>query len=193
MKTRAALLCLSLSLVWTAPVFAQADGTANGTAPSTVAAEVPDAAGDPSMDPEFAAALAEAESADVEKTSTADATEMFGALVQMVLVLAVVCALAYLLLGKVLPKLMRVQTPTAPHRMLEVVDRLPLDPRRSIMVIKLGERFFLVGATEQGINLLSRLETEEVEDALASAAARRDSTSLSRFAGNLLSRTRKES
>lgn len=187
MKARAAWLCLSLSLVWTAPAFAQADSAAG----STVASPAPD---EPEMDPEFAAALAEAESADdVEKTSTADASDMFGALLQMVLVLGVVCALAYLLLGKVLPKIMRVQTPTAPHRMLEIVDRLPLDPRRSIMVIKLGGRFFLVGATEQGINLLSRLETEEVEEALATAAARRDSTSLSRFAGNLLSRSRKES
>ena len=36
------------------------------------------------------------------------------------------------------------------------------------------------------------LEAEEIEDALASAAARRDATSLGRFAGNLLNRARKE-
>lgn len=188
MMWRAVMLCLSLAVVsWAPAAWAQ-----EGTAPSTVSAAFDD---EPEpMDPEFAAALAEAESAEVKKaSSTEDASDLFGALIQMVLVLGVVCALAYLLLGKVLPKLMRVQTPTAPHRMLEVVDRLPLDPRRSIMVIRLGERFFLVGATEQGINLLSRLETEEVEEALATAAARRDATSLSRFAGNLLSRSRKES
>ncbi len=188
MKVRAVMLCLSLASVSWAPM-AWAQET---TAPSTVSAVVEEE--EPPMDPEFAAALAEAENADGRtSSSTDDASDLFGALIQMVLVLGVVCALAYLLLGKVLPKLMRVQTPTAPQRMLEVVDRLPLDQRRSIMVIKLGERFFLVGATENGINLLSRLEAEEVEEALATATARRDATSLSRFAGNLLSRTRKES
>lgn len=123
----------------------------------------------------------------------AEMPDLVGALIQMVLVLGVVCALAYLILGKVLPKLMRVQMPTAPHQMLEIVDRMPLDQRRSIMVIKLGDRYFLVGATENGINLLSRLETDEIEDALANAAERRDAHSLGRFAGNLLQRARKES
>jgi flagellar protein FliO/FliZ len=50
---------------------------------------------------------------------------------------------------------------------VQVIDRLPIDQRRSIMVLKIGEHFFLVGASEGGINLISKLETEEIAEALA--------------------------
>src|SRR5688572_18469800 len=53
---------------------------------------------------------------------------------KMVVTLGAVCLLAYLSLGKLLPKLLRVQAPIASRRILQVVDRLPIDQRRSIMI-----------------------------------------------------------
>jgi flagellar protein FliO/FliZ len=185
-KPRARLLVLSLAFsifAGSAPAIAQEAGGDDVTETSTQAI--------------FDAEVAKYEDRerDQQKSSgeVADLGDMGMALLQMLLMLGLVCLLAYFLLGKALPRLMRVQQPTAPRQMLEVVDRLPLDQRRSIMVIKLGDRYFLVGATEAGISLLSRLESDEIEDALAAADARREATSLSRFAGNLLGRARRES
>lgn len=93
------------------------------------------------------------------------------AFLQMLLVLGGVVAMAYLLLAKFLPKLMRIEPPTAPRRLLTVVDRLPLDQRRSIMVLKMAGQYFLIGAGEGGIELLSRLDAAEVERALAQSEA----------------------
>jgi flagellar biogenesis protein FliO len=89
-------------------------------------------------------------------------------LVQMVVVLGAVALLAYVLLGKGLPKLLKVEQPLASRRLLQVMDRLMIDQRRAIMVMKMGDAYFLVGSTEHGINLLSRLDPGEVEAALAS-------------------------
>ena len=87
---------------------------------------------------------------------------------KMLLVLGAVCLLAYLSLGKLLPKLLRIQPPTANRKILQVVDRLPIDQRRSIMIVRTGEEaYFLVGVTDQGINLLSRLDSDELDPALA--------------------------
>lgn len=112
-------------------------------------------------------------------------------LFKMIVVLGAVSLLAYLSLGKLLPKLMRVQAPTANRRILEVVDRLPIDHRRSIMIIRTGpDLYFLVGVTDQGISMLSRLDAGEVGTAIAAEPA--PAPSLSRFAHALLGRSQKE-
>jgi flagellar biogenesis protein FliO len=114
------------------------------------------------------------------------------ALFKMMVTLGAVCLLAYLSLGKLLPKLMRVQAPIAGRRILQVVDRLPIDTRRSIMIIKTGEDlYYLVGVTEHGINLLSRLDSDDVDAALATAQSP-EPPSLGRFAQVLLGRSSKE-
>jgi flagellar biogenesis protein FliO len=94
---------------------------------------------------------------------------LLGAIVQTVFVLGAVVLLAYLTLGKLLPRLMRIEQPVAQRRIMQVIDRLPLDQRRAIMVIRIGELYYLVGASENGINLISRLDGDDVEDALQSA------------------------
>lgn len=99
-----------------------------------------------------------------------DTPSLVGALIQMVVALGAVAALAYLLVGKGLPRLLRIPQPTS-RRMLEIVDRLPLDQRRTVMVVKLGQEYFLLGATEQNITLLSRLDPEALNTALAAPVA----------------------
>jgi flagellar biogenesis protein FliO len=92
-------------------------------------------------------------------------------LVNTVIALGAVVLLAYLLLGKALPKLMRIEPPVANRKVMQVIDRLPLDQRRSILVVRIGEQYFLVGASEGGINLIAKLEADEVAAALATQEA----------------------
>lgn len=108
--------------------------------------------------------------ADERSALLEDSTPALGrTFLEMLLVLGGVCLLAYLLLGKLMPRLLRVPMPLAPRRLLAIVDRLPLDPRRSLLVVKLGEQHFLIGVSEQGMSLLSRLDAGEVKDAIDAA------------------------
>jgi flagellar biogenesis protein FliO len=87
---------------------------------------------------------------------------IWGALVQMVVVLGGVCLLAYLLLAKLLPKILRVPSPTGRPRMLQLVDRMAVDQRSSILVVSVGEQYFMLGNSESGLNLISQLDAESV-------------------------------
>lgn len=117
--------------------------------------------------------------------------ELMMLFVKMFFVLGAVCLLAYLALGKGLPKLLKIKPPSASKRILKVLDRLPIDQRRSLQIIQIGEVYFLVGVTEQGINLLSRLDSDNVELALTQAEL--DSPKIGRLAETLMGRAQKES
>jgi flagellar protein FliO/FliZ len=108
-------------------------------------------------------------------------------LVKMVFTLGAVCLLAYLLLGKLLPKLLRIEPPVAQRRIMQVIDRLPLDQRRSILVLRIGDQYFLVGASEGGIHLISKLDADEIIGTLAAQDV--EKPSLGKLA-SLLSRKR---
>jgi flagellar biogenesis protein FliO len=140
---------------------------------------------------EYERASAEPTDKPKGQTPSAEPKSLFQAIVQMVFVLGAICLLAYLVLGKMLPKLMRIEQPVAQRRIVSVIDRLPLDQRRSILVMRIGGLYFLVGVTEHGISLISRLDSDDVETALASAEAPRPT--LGRLAGALLGRSQKES
>ena len=96
-----------------------------------------------------------------------DAVSLWPTFVRTVVMLTAVCLLAYLLLGKLLPKILQIEPPSANRRLMKVVDRLALDQKRSIMIIQLGDEFFMVGAAEQNITLMSKLDAEHVERLLA--------------------------
>ncbi len=94
-------------------------------------------------------------------------------LLQTVLMLVAICALAYLLLGKLLPKFLgmtavgrRAMIAAPAQGLLHVVDRLPLDPRRMLMVVRVGEEHFLVGVADQSMTLLARLDDSSFAEAL---------------------------
>lgn len=122
---------------------------------------------------------------------------LFAKLLQMMFVLGLVCVLAYLVLGKGLPKLMSL-SPAArrgmiaapPRGVVEVVDRLPLDPRRSLVVVRVGKSYFLVGVSEQGMTLLSRLDDPILEG--LSGEKVESGSFLGRFQGILNKRMDKE-
>ncbi|MCK6548279.1 flagellar biosynthetic protein FliO [Myxococcota bacterium] len=107
---------------------------------------------------------------NVVATQTSDGSTLVTAFLKMVFALGGIVLLAYLLLGKVLPKVMKIEPPAAQRRIMTVVDRLPIDQRRSIMILKIGGSHYLVGASEQTISLLSKLDDEEIERALSTSA-----------------------
>jgi flagellar protein FliO/FliZ len=109
-----------------------------------------------------------------------EAPSMAGAVLQMIFVLGAVCLLAYLLLGKVMPRLLRMPMPGQRSRLMRVVERLPVDQRRSILLVAVGEEYFLVGASEGGLHLISRMDAERIRRDGAGAPA--EPAGLSRFA-----------
>lgn len=162
-----------------APAAASAPATTEAPTPGLVAGATDAVSADE------ARALAEAEAREAERLAKLraeyealgpDASEpgvpksYVGQLLQTVFMLVAVCALAYLVLGKLVPRLLgmtaagRRALVAAPSRgVLHVVDRLPLDPRRALLVVRVGDEHFLVGLAEQSMTMLARLDDSRFE------------------------------
>jgi flagellar protein FliO/FliZ len=85
-------------------------------------------------------------------------------LFRTLLVLGAVVASIYLTLNVGLRRLMGLQQVSAGRQpLVSVVERLPLDPRRSLFVVKAADEYLLVGGGEAGLQLLSKLDSEAVE------------------------------
>lgn len=81
-------------------------------------------------------------------------------LFRMVLMLGAVCILAWVSLKW---GLKRWVTPDAKAGPMQVLARLPLEPRRTINLIKVGQRVLVVGSSEHGMHALGDLSLDEVE------------------------------
>jgi flagellar biosynthetic protein FliO len=92
--------------------------------------------------------------------------------VQTILALGFVCLLAYVLLRVLLPRL---SLSTAGRSMVTVVDRTPLDQRRSLYVIEVTGRWLLIAVSEGGVQLISELDADKATQ--ASAVLRSTATS----------------
>jgi flagellar protein FliO/FliZ len=92
------------------------------------------------------------------------AGETVAAFVQSLLALAGLCVLAWLVLS-----FLRKQGFGAGPRVggrIEVLERLPLDARRSVALVRIGERVFLLGIGDGGPpGLLAELGDEELPPA----------------------------
>ncbi|MDC0714710.1 flagellar biosynthetic protein FliO [Stigmatella sp. ncwal1] len=85
-------------------------------------------------------------------------------LVRTLLLLAAVVASIYLTLNVGLRRLMGLQgVPVGRPSVVAVLERLPLDQRRTLFVLKAADEYLLVGGGEGGLQLLSKLDTEAVE------------------------------
>jgi len=106
-------------------------------------------------------------------------------LVTSLVVLDAVCVAAFVvvrLVGRVLST-----GRTRGAHLLDVVARVPLEPRRSLYVVDVAGKTLLVGTSEMGLSVLSELDPAEVEsrvvarptfaDLVKSAWARRRSKS----------------
>lgn len=85
-------------------------------------------------------------------------------LARMLLTLGAVMALIYLTLNVGLRRLMGLQgVAPASRPLVTVVERVPLDQRRMLLVLKAADEYLLVGSGEGGLQLLSKLDSEAVE------------------------------
>jgi len=71
-------------------------------------------------------------------------------------------------------------------QLVSVVERVVLDQKKSIMVLRAAGEYMLVGASEGGINLICKLDAQEVER--LEREARVQTPALSPFLQKLLSR-----
>ncbi len=113
-----------------------------------------------------------------------------GTLLRTLLVLGMVLGLVYVSLNYGLRKLMGVRaTPLGggARGLVTVVERIPVDPRRSLFVVRAAGEYLLVGGAEGGMNLISKLNPEEVQKLLAEQQ-KPQSASASPFLMKLLSR-----
>jgi flagellar biosynthetic protein FliO len=105
--------------------------------------------------------------------------------VQTILALGFVCLLAYVVLRVVLPRL---QLGATRQSMIKVIDRTPLDQRRSLFVVEVTGRWLLIGSSEGGVELISELDAEkaaqEAETLNAGAVSTRARASLNQATMN---------
>src|SRR5690349_12188850 len=81
-------------------------------------------------------------------------------LVTSLVVLAVVCVAAFVVV-RLVGRLMATGRPRGAH-LLDVVARVPLEPRRSLYVVEVAGKTLLVGTSEMGLSVLSELDREQV-------------------------------
>jgi flagellar biogenesis protein FliO len=85
-------------------------------------------------------------------------------LLRTLMLFGAVVACIYLTLNVGLRKLMGLQgVPVGRASVVSVVERVPLDQRRTLFVLKAAGEYLLVGGGESGLQLLSKLDTEAVE------------------------------
>jgi flagellar biogenesis protein FliO len=94
-------------------------------------------------------------------------TELFLYLKLMV-VLGVIIAAAFMLVHFALPRLAAGRTPGACA--IRVAARLTLEPKKTLYVVRVGAEYFLVGASESGMQYLTTLDPERIEAALKAGA-----------------------
>lgn len=170
-------LLLGAALVLSSPaVLAQAP-SAPAAAPAPAAQAAPEApapaagleaqpgTGAPSAAPATPRAEPKWEDPTLEQPAGAgEEQESLGwTLVRTLLVLGAVVASIYLTLNVGLRKLMGLQSVASGRQpLVSVVERLPLDPKRSLFVVKAADEYLLVGGGEAGLQLLSKLDPEAV-------------------------------
>ena len=83
-------------------------------------------------------------------------------LVQMAVILVVVLVVAVLFLRYVVPRLSRLGVPVrGSGKVIKVVDKCPLEPRRTVYLIDVAGRHLLIGVSENSITHLSGAEVDE--------------------------------
>jgi flagellar protein FliO/FliZ len=208
--SRPALLASALLLLVPALAVAQAPAPSPVPAPAAPAAAAPAPAAAPppaapAAQPPAPAAQPPAPAAPATGTSPAapdselpdpfapqqgpEEQESLGwTLVRTLFLLGAVLAIIYLTLNVGLRRLMGLQSVGVGRQpVVTVLERIPLDQRRTVFVLKAADEYLLVGGGEGGLQLLSKLDTQAVER-IRAEAPRPSAIPLSPFLQKLLSR-----
>lgn len=94
-------------------------------------------------------------------------TDIAWLLIQTVIALALVCGLAILIFRYILPRLNAVSFNKS---IVRIVDGASLDARKRLMVIEVAGKYLLIAVSETGVQLVSELEGNSVEEALTKMA-----------------------
>ncbi|HEY5921080.1 MAG TPA: flagellar biosynthetic protein FliO [Kofleriaceae bacterium] len=86
-------------------------------------------------------------------------------LITSLLVLGAVCVAAYIAV-RVFGRLIATGRARGAH-LLDVVARVPLEPRRSLYVVEVAGKTLLVGTSEMGLSVLTELDGSEVKSRVA--------------------------
>lgn len=143
------------------PAWAQAPAPVEAAAPAPVV--VPEPAPDAAkVDP---SRLAEPEIPRSEPPDLAAGELNLGfTLFRTFIVLAMVVALAYLTLNVGLRKLLGIR-PVLGTQVVQVLERVPLDQKRSLFVVEAAGEVLLIGGGDSTLSLISKLDRAEVEKA----------------------------
>jgi flagellar protein FliO/FliZ len=88
----------------------------------------------------------------------------FGAnIIRMLAALGVVLALIYIVLNFGLRRLMGARALPIGGAVVSVVQRLPVDAKHSLLVVKAAGEYVLVGSGDAGMSLISKLDGETVD------------------------------
>ena len=91
-------------------------------------------------------------------------TENLGwTLIRTLVVLGIVIASIYITLNFGLRRLMRIPPPSARTAWIKVLDRVPLDAKRILYVVKASNDYLLVGGGETQLTLIAKLDQSEAE------------------------------
>jgi flagellar biosynthetic protein FliO len=97
-----------------------------------------------------------------ETTFNGGGESFFLMLLQTLLVLGLVCGLAYVIFRWVLPRL---AVARSANSMVRVVDVVGLDARKRLYVIEVAGRWMLIASSEAGVQMLSELDTASAAEA----------------------------
>jgi flagellar protein FliO/FliZ len=87
--------------------------------------------------------------------------QILSSFAQMILSLAVVCGLIYLTFRVILPRISGFQFSES---VIKIVEKVPIDAKKNLCVIEVGGCWMLIGTSENGVNLISRLNETEVAE-----------------------------
>ncbi len=95
-----------------------------------------------------------------QQTSIPEDMNFGGLALRMFLYLGLVIVLIYF----VLPRVLRffVHLPTHNNRPIRILERVPVDQKRSLLVVEVQDKVYLFGSAEGQINVLMELDREKM-------------------------------
>jgi flagellar protein FliO/FliZ len=91
------------------------------------------------------------------------------ALFQTVVVLGLVILLAWFTLNVGLRRLLGIQAPQGGPPVVQVLERVALDQKRTLFVVRAGSEVLLIGGSDASLGLITKLDPLDVEKARALA------------------------
>jgi flagellar biosynthetic protein FliO len=114
-------------------------------------------------------------------SATAYAPSMFGLVLKLVLSLVLIVGLIYLSTYFLKKLNMRGASGEIGGGSIKVIGRTFIGPKQSLYVVKIGEKYSVLGATETNINFITDLKKEDADKYAAEPSKAVDSSPLAKF------------